>query len=240
MSVCPCTVRSRTGKERGGRVDDEEWRPLFLRESGEKSAFDVLHDGVPQWLEGSLWRWLMDRAAEGGPALVNRLERRLHIELAADSDRPLGRQHTPPNAVIDRHWKTSGPDERLTLLDALLRDMQYRGSAAIDDSDDEQAKRFLNGAQQLGKILTEGGSLWGAHVDRPGWCLVRRVNDTTAELVNSVTAPDTDAARKIKSAWTACYRHHPDYDSAYGLEGDTWNGHRPYSRHCWTVVRRCT
>lgn len=196
-------------------MDDEGWRPLFLRECGERSEFDVLHDGVPRWLEGSLWRWLMDRVAEGGPALILRLERRLHVELAADGDRPLGRQHTPPNALLERHWTESGPEGRLTLLDAILRDMQYRERAAIEDGDDEQAGRLLNGAQRLDAILAEGGSLWGAHPDVPAWCLVRRVNDTTAELVNSVTTPGTDAARKMKSSWTACFRHDPDYDIAY-------------------------
>lgn len=157
----------------------------------------------------------MDRAAEGGPALVNRLERRLHIELATERDRPLGRQHTRPNVLLERYWKSSSADARLTLLDAILRDMQYRGNAAFAEGDDEQAERLLQGAQQLHKILSEGGSLWGAHIDTPGWCLVRRVNETTVALVTSGTAPDTDAARKLKSSWAACYGHDPDYDNAY-------------------------
>jgi hypothetical protein len=157
----------------------------------------------------------MDRAAEGGQPLVSRLERRLHIELATSTDRPLGRQHTAPSALIERHWKASDPDDRLTLIDAILSDMQDRGSDAIDNDDEEVAEGLVRAAQQLHTILSEGGSLWGAHVGPPGWCLVRRVNDATAELVQVVVAPNTDAARKIKSAWVACYRHDPEYDGAY-------------------------
>lgn len=196
-------------------MDDPGWRPLFIRESGESSDFDVLHDGIPRWLEGSLWRWLMNQAADGGQPLISRLERRLHIELATNSDRPLGQQHTAPNALIERHWNATDADGRLTLIDAVLSDMQKRGSAAIDDDDDGLAARLVDAAQQLHTILTEGGSLWGAHVGPPVWCLVRRVNDATAELVKAVVAPRTDAARKIESAWVACYRRDPDYDSAY-------------------------
>lgn len=45
--------------------------------------------------------------------------------------------------------------------------------------------------------------------------MVRRVDDTTAELVEIVGSPRSDAARKVKAAWQACYRHTPDPDSAY-------------------------
>lgn len=196
-------------------MEESSWRPLFVRESGEASDYDVLHEGVPRWLEGSIWRWLMDRAAEGGPSLIYRLERRLHVELALDADRPLGRQHTPPNALLERYWRVCSSDEQLTLLDAILRDMQHRGNAALEVEDDETAKRLVAGASRLNDVLAEGGSRWGAHVDAPDWGLVRRVNDTTAEMATRASSPDTDAARKIKSAWVACYRHEPDYDRAY-------------------------
>jgi hypothetical protein len=196
-------------------VNQEEWRPLFVRESGEQADFDILHEGIPRWLETSIWRWLMDRAAEGGPELVYRLERQLHIELVHEADRPLGRQHTNPQSLLERYWKASDERDQLSLLDWLLHDMQARGSAAIERDDMEQAERLVQGAHRLDTALHEGGSAWAAYVGSPQWGLVRRVNETTAELVKAVTLPDTDAARKIRSAWVACYRLHPNYDVAY-------------------------
>lgn len=177
-------------------MGEQKWRPRYVRQSGETSEFDFLHEGIARWLEGSIWRWLMDRTAEGGAALVYRLERRLHIELVRGSDRPLGRQQTKPAALLERYWKAHSPKERLTILDAILSDMQDRALAAFDTSDEQLTARLVMGAESLHTILTEGGSAWGAHVGSPSWALVRRVNDTTAELVKPVVSPETDAGRK--------------------------------------------
>lgn len=196
-------------------MNQPQWRPLFVRDSEDQADFEVLYEGVPRWLETSIWRWLMDRAAEGGPELIYRLERQLRIELMHEADRPLGRQHTNPQSLLERYWKASGERDQLSLLDWLLHDMQARGSGAIDDEDIEQAERLVHGAHRLDTVLREGGSAWAAYVGSPHWGLVRRVNETTAELVKAVTSPDTDAARKITSAWTACYRLDPNYDVAY-------------------------
>lgn len=196
-------------------MDGQQWRPLFTRDSEEATEYDVLHEGVPEWLEGSIWRWLMDRAAEGGPNIVTRLERRLHLRLAEPRDRILGTQHTPPNELFDRYWKQHFDDDRLVLLDAILFDLQLRGQSALDEGNESDVVRFLDGAQRLNDILTEGGSAWSAHIEPPVWSLVRRVNDTTAELAKRVGTPSTDAARKIRAAWQACYRISPDPDVAY-------------------------
>lgn len=186
-----------------------------LRDSDEPTGFDVLHEGIPQWLDGSIWRWLMDRAAEGGPSIITRLERRLHTTLADPSDRILGSRHTQPNELLDRYWKARSDDERLVLIDAILFDMQARGHAAVDDDDVDAAERLVDAAQKLDEILAEAGSAWSLRIEAPTWSLVRRVDDTTAELVKIVGSPSSDAARKIKAAWQACYRHTPDPDAAY-------------------------
>lgn len=196
-------------------MNEGAWRPLFLRSSDEPTDFDVLHEGIPEWLDGSIWRWLMDRAAEGGPGIITRLERRLHIPLAGPKDRLLGSRHTPPNELLDRYWKSRSDNECLVLIDAILFDMQARGHAAVDDDDVDTVERLIDAAQNLDRILTEGGSAWSAHIDAPTWSLTRRVDDTTAELVKIVGSPTSDAARKIKAAWQACYRATPDPDTAY-------------------------
>lgn len=62
--------------------------------------------------------------------------------------------------------------------------------------------------------LQEGGSVWRLAIE-PYGSLVRRANETTQALVDLASSPATDAARKIASAWSACYRQPPDYDRAY-------------------------
>lgn len=198
-------------------MEDAQWRPLFSRDSAEPSEFDVLHEGVPEWLDGSLWRWLMDRAAEGQTEMIARLERRMHHAFSAPSERGVGVIQPAPNELLDRFWRLSDrvPERRLTLLDAVLADLRTRAQHAAEDDDAEQVERIIASAERLEEILAEGGSAWRAHVDQPSWGLVRRVDETLQRLVESVSSPDTDAARMIGAAWQACYRHDPDPDAAY-------------------------
>lgn len=193
----------------------DDWRPLFIRNSDEPSGFDVLHEGVPEWLEGSLWRWLMDRAAFGAPAIIGHLELRLQQPLTTDRDRPLGQQHTNPQQLIERHWKKSDRDARLTLLDAILADCQEQGRLALTARDQDKVEHYVHAAQRLDDLLTKGGSAWTVEQTSERWGLMRRVDEATTELVKAAVTPGTDAARKMKSAWSYCYRRDPNYDLAY-------------------------
>lgn len=196
-------------------MNDSPWRPLFVRGADGGTEFDVLHEGLPGWLLGSVWRWLMDRAAEGGQPMVYRLERRLHVTLAEPKDRRVGTQHTAPNQLLDRFWQTKDDRDRLVLIDAILYDMQVQARERFDGGEREKAEQLLRAAQQLGEILAEGGSAWTTWAEASDWGLVRRVDEATAQLVEIVAAPNTDAARKVRAAWSACYRHEPDPDAAY-------------------------
>lgn len=196
-------------------MEGQNWRPLFVRDSNEQTKYDVLYEGIPDWLQGSIWRWLADRAAEGGQPMINRLERRLHQALTGAGGRPMGGQHNPPSKLLNNYWQANTDRDRLVLLDAILYDLQVRARNDIDSDNHERHERLVEAAQRLGTYLVEGGSLWTAHVAPPTWGLVRRVDETTAELVDVITFPSTDAARKIRAAWHACYRHGPDPNTAY-------------------------
>lgn len=196
-------------------MDDQAWRPLFMRGSENETQFEVLHEGVPEWLEGSIWRWLMDRAAEGGQPMIYRLELRLHTTLGESKDRRIGTQHTAPNQLLDRYWQTKSHDERLVLLDAVVYDLQVRAREHFGSGDQDKTEGLSLAALRLGQILAEGGSAWTVHVEAPAWCLIRRVDETTADLIQSLSATHIDAARKMRAAWHACYRHEPDPDAAY-------------------------
>ncbi len=196
-------------------MDEQAWRPLFDRDNEEQTEFDVLHEGIPHWLDGSLWRWVIDRGSEGAPSIITRLERRLHMTLAEPGDRRLGTSHTAPSELLDRYWALADDNRRLVMIDALLADLQIRAKAAADSRDRSTMMQFVGAADRLQAMLAEGGSAWGVHTAPPAWGLTRRVGEATQALVERISRPDTDAARKIRAAWHACYRHDPDPDAAY-------------------------
>lgn len=181
------------------------WQPLNVRDTPKAADYETLVDGIPEWLERSLWRWAMDRAVRT-PELVYKVERLLHITMP---------QASQGSNLFDLYWSISGPKERLTLLDFFLRDLQDAfEDAKKDPRKNETLIDFAVAAARLNDILTEGGSIWKTTFE-PYWSLVRRVNETTQAHVDLASSPSTDAARKIASAWQACYRHDPDYDAAY-------------------------
>jgi hypothetical protein len=182
----------------------EAWQPLFVRDTSEAAAFEALVDGVPYWLERSLWRWVMDRAV-GGAGLLNKAERQLRIQIPA---------FRTEQDSFDNYWAGAGDQERLTLIDFLLHDLEDRHRAAVRTADNSAQANVRVAVAQLDWMLTEGGSLWRA-MFQPHWGLARRVNEASEALAERVASPSSDAARKIASARSACYRHDPNYDLAY-------------------------
>jgi len=181
--------------------DKPKWHPLNVRDTTAAVEYDALVEGIPDHLERSIWRWVMDRAARSSD-LVYKVERALRIKLP----------ETPQKAnLFDLQWSISGPMERLTLVDFFLRDLQEVYEHATSDPD--RGAAMLAWAQ-LDVMLAEGGSVWRVSRE-PYWSLVRRLNETTQALADLASSPSTDAARKIASAWRACYQHGPDYDRAY-------------------------
>ena len=186
-------------------MSETPWRPLLFQRDGERTEdFDVLHEDVPIWLDQSLWRWLMDRAADGGPELIARLERRLRRPLTDVADRTYGVVLASPGQLLDRYWDFASPNDRLTMLpDAVLADMFTRAWDAADEGHEDYASDQGDAADRLETILASGGSAWRAHVDAPMWGLIRRVPEATLAVVEQATAPNTDAARRLKAAWQA-------------------------------------
>lgn len=185
--------------------DARPWQPLFVRDTPEALAYQGLVEGIPAHLERSLWRWAMDRGVRDA-GLRYKAERLLRISVPEDG------QNRNPFAA---YWDSVGEADRLALIDFFLRDLQD----AFDNDKragmpTESFTVHVVSAIRLDQMLTEGGSVWKTTFD-PFWGLTRRVNETTQALVDLASSPATDAARKIAAAWSACYRHEPDYDGAY-------------------------
>lgn len=175
------------------------WEPLFVRDTPAAAEYQTLVEGIPRWLEGSLWRWVMDRSVRSSD-LVHKAERRLRVDITP------GKHHQD---AFNGYWDACGEAERLALIDFFLRDLQ---EASLESGTSSVACH--EAVAVLDEMLTEGGSVWRTTLT-PYWSLVRRVNGASQALVDLVSGSGTDAARKIGEAWHACYRHLPDYDSAY-------------------------
>jgi hypothetical protein len=184
--------------------DPQPWQPLFVRDTPSSADYEGLVEGIPAHLENSLWRWAMDRAVRT-PNLSYKAERLLRIAL------PVQRGTNPFGA----YWSAAGEQERLTLIDFFLRDMwEAANELRAGREPNHELQPLVVAFVGLDEILTQGGSVWATTVE-PCWGLTRRVNETTRALIDTASSPATDAARKIASAWAACYRHTPDYDVAY-------------------------
>lgn len=182
-----------------------KWQPLNVRDTPAAADYEALVEGIPDYLERSLWRWAMDRAVRT-PDMNLKAERLLKVQLPD----PRTNSH-----VFDAYWQSVSTADRLALVDFFLRDLQD----VFDALKKDQRNRSLifeciEHAKRLDDLLVEGGSIWRTSTN-PYWGLVRRVNESTQALVDLVSTAETDAARKIASAWNACYRHEPDYDRAY-------------------------
>jgi hypothetical protein len=142
--------------------------------------------------------------------MAYQVERLLHVRLP---------DATRGGNVFDAYWSDATDDQRLTLLDFFLRDLQTVFDSTNDKVSPAQAqgtarKQAVKAARQLATILNEAGSVWRVTIE-PYWSLTRRVNEASQALVDRASSPASDAARKIASAWNACYKHGPEYDKAY-------------------------
>lgn len=193
-------------------VDDRStpWHPLHVRGTAASEKYDTLSEGIPRYLEQSVWRWLMDRAAEGRMDLVYRTERVLRTSL--HDGLPL----TNPQIILETYWGSSSDDQRLELLDFLLHDMYERGSKFMEEGYDEEGIALAEAIGSLETMFAQAGSAWRI-ADGPECGLVRRVSETTQAQADAAATPDTDAARMIGKAWHLCYKYGPDYDNSYRL-----------------------
>lgn len=185
------------------------WRPLGVRgDAGAEAEYAALDDGVPPWLERSLWSWVVERTGSGG-LTIERAERLLRQPMPGDEGGGLR---------LYWFWEDAGPSDRLALVDAVLFDLWERvGDADPRAYADEAVKADrLAALVKLDRMLKEGGSAWRLGV-QPRWGLERRVDETMQRLATEVTEAGTDAARTMAAAWRACYGLQPDHDKAYTL-----------------------
>lgn len=161
------------------------------------------HEGVPNWLWDSLMAWVEPhyswRTREGAwrhalDALLL-FERRARVALDGE----------------DGADKWSDLRARLVLDDDLfihlvdftlyrMRPGEWGDPEAVDD---------------LRRLLGEAGSAWTTSRRGEGWCLERRLDETTAQRAQSVMIPSDRASAYLREAWHHMYGTTPQPSMAY-------------------------
>ncbi|WP_433127819.1 hypothetical protein ACQPWW_33680 [Micromonospora sp. CA-240977] len=169
-----------------------------------KPIDDVLHDGVPDWLEVPMRTWLAE-ALHKPRGLGRRVAVRLQIGM------PHGDNRAEALALvnIDTHL----------LLDVIDATLQIHPgwnpyTPANDPFDSWNQSEWRETLVSLGLLLAEGNSLY--RIDTDGRCLERRVSEEADGAFKAATqaAPPT-AADHIRQAWKAAYGRKPDPDKVF-------------------------
>lgn len=192
-------------------MDQEtEWKPFFARRnSAAEEEFTRLHDGVPAWLNESLWEWLSQSVSifrstrdrgywDPNEATLRRLERTLQISTTWQGD---GREYSDRLAGL-RLFRTAvykHPDKFLSAVDYQL----------------SQLSPTDGGCTSLETILTESSSAWrvGIVAGKPG--LVERIDATVQSAAEDLALKGDQAGRLLADAWRHAFSLARDPSAAY-------------------------
>lgn len=185
------------------------WRPRSVA----PETWDVLHPGVPSWLEAPLFDWAnyaLLSVAVPAPAMVHvptplerpsKLERVLQeFDLATRRDKPL--QLSANRDGLRGVRADLSVDEWLDFVDFLIYhvDGEWLGDQRI---------------AELTILLARAGSEWtvGEHDGHRG--LVKRVPDGVAVAAKAIIESQASAGTLLGEAWHAVFGRNPDPEVAY-------------------------
>lgn len=184
---------------------NDNWRPLGL--DSDTTAYDALHDGVPDWMAESFWDWmrtqfLLSQRSEEYPGaldyfldqeLVRQVERRCRVAIPY-------RGYSAEIGMSEIRSSTEAAQAQLRVADFLLatRSTEHAGNS-------------------LDVVLEESGSKWRVGERSGSRGLVRRVRDSVQTVVDNVISSGGHAGDRLAQAWTATYGIDPNPSLAYSL-----------------------
>jgi len=176
-----------------------EWRPLGLTEDDQSTLFE----GVPTWMDHSLWKWLV-------PYLVfrERADTRLRVELVAEFDRRVRAWDPLSNAIkkgvpVFQQRFVGDEESLLRFVDFCL--MKYEQISGGADP------------EELEEVLLQSGSAWKVGVRKGFSGLERRVPVGVQDAAEHVIAAGGSAGLRLSAAWHAAFGRTPDPSKAYSL-----------------------
>lgn len=170
--------------------------PFHVRQAKGEEQYSVLHEGVPEWMWPSLWRWCEQQLWTGNPmgggADLNKeifqyLERVLRVKLK-------------PGYNDLRQQMAENHDLFLSTADALLQLSLSCGGVDI---------------QALEKILEEAGSAFEVSQNDDGYFLQHRVAPPVKKAYEETLPHAGRASHYLQEAWQHIYRRKPDASASY-------------------------
>lgn len=190
-------------------MEEGKWRPLGVQTPEQVAEYDALHEGVPEWMEQGLWKWVRERVgieSTDDPRTwyvfqedslwheekCRRMCAQLRIQLTNVNP------HSYPSDNIDGTINCLKNAEcPLDIVDYLL---------AHDETAPEK---------DLQELLDQCGSAWTVG-ERNGFRgLVRRVPEGVQTAADQVMAESDRAGVRLAKAWEELYGLDPDPSRAY-------------------------
>lgn len=178
---------------------NDEWRPFGIADE-EVEQFEVLHDGVPDWLLERLIDWLSIALIHDGAEVHYRV-----LEIQGATRVELG--VTASNARRGRH-----------LQDSIRQLSELHILRVVDYVLSQERKWFLDNYElprHLEAILGQGSSKWtvGARLQHSG--LVARVPEGVQIGAEDAIRRSETAGQVLKRAWVHLFGVEPNSSAAY-------------------------
>lgn len=184
-------------------------RPLRARVGRNTSYVEGPHEGIPDWLRGSLVQWV-EEAADVTGITTAMLERKLRARL------PWSTGGTPSARERASLWLSD--QNAFDVIDLILAELWAQAKKAGSDylDDDRYREKFVDVFGDLVAILNDAGSEWMVGVDADGVPeLQLRVDETTRAASAATIASADRAGDYLARAWSLTYGRHPDPTAAY-------------------------
>lgn len=179
------------------------WTPFLAREGVvDGELLDGPHDGVPEWLFESLWRWTWVRLFGTDRGSVRHADWEFIRWFERVNRHPFG---ISDGALPSRAFETlreqfrTTPSLHLAALDGML------ATGQTDRHD----------AQELDTLLHEAGSLWRVDMSQSPPALVRRVSETLEAAVLREAQRGESSGELLALAWRSAFGQNPNPSEAY-------------------------
>lgn len=181
-------------------MEEEPFVPLSHREDAAKRSdyMEALHEGVPEWLERTLAKWVgafLDGKGRAQDDVFDQIERALRCVL--EGDRPVRRR----TSLIEQ---MATPEFSLNVIDFLLSQIHPVVSNRYN-------------ILSLAAAFAEAGSVWAVRIraSETSYQLVRRVPPELQSTAARAMSPDDRAGQLLRDAWGHAFGRHPVPGMAY-------------------------
>lgn len=185
---------------------------------------EALYDGVPKWMESSIWNWLSSKFKysdhNGRTKYHNNYlhEVELHCRLTFGSNS----EDYPLYGGLYKVF-AANTEHALDILQATVE------IAEIKDRKNAWESKTITHSDidRLNDILIKGGSKWHVVIEGSSARMESRVNTTTINAYKHLITDAADFSKHLKAAWEDCFGRKPDLSGAYtnaikAVEAATW------------------